>query len=125
MRKSPGPRYLVVIMGLLWTLIVLHRPLPAGSNRYEEFFDQNLFHDRVKLLNSLPLGTPQGEVLKMLGAPGLRETDPEGHQVLIYRVRCYIGPEPAGPWPRHLSLTYEKRFVFDRNDRLISTQSKP
>jgi len=95
------------------------------SDDYQEMFDVDLFHERVKLLNSVSYGATQKEVLMALGEPQSREVTPEGRPVFIYRVRCYTGPEPFSRWPRHQSLTYENRINFDERGRVVSTQSRP
>ena len=118
---------LVCLLGLLVFLACASpsRPPLTFSDDYQEMFDVNLFHEQVRLLNSVSYGATQEEVLKALGEPKAREVTREGHTVFIYRVRCYLGPEPFSRWPRHQSLTYENRITFDRQGRVSATRSNP
>lgn len=97
----------------------------AWAAEYEEFFDQQLFHERVKGLNQVKIGDSLKEVLRTLGPPQVREPGPGGTRVCIYRVRCYAGLEPGSRWARQLSLIYEMRLTFDREDRLQAIQTEP
>ena len=118
-----------VLVSLLGLLVFLacppRRPSLALSDNYQEMFDVNLFHERVKLLNSVSHGATQEDILKTLGEPQDREATPDGSRIFIYRVRCYMGPEPFSRWPRHLSATYKVRITFDQQKRVSAIQSKP
>lgn len=118
---------LLTVLGLLLCLTLGSLGLPPGAlaEKYQEFFDQQLFHERVNLLNRVSPGATQKEVLGILGPPQSRERDPEGNAVFIYRVRCYAGPEPGSRWPRHLSLTYEMRLLFDGEGRVRAVRTNP
>lgn len=120
-------RLLVTGFGLLVFLIGgrLERPPDAWAGKYQEYFDQQLFHERVNLLNRVLPGATRKEVLGTLGPPQSQERDPEGNEVFIYRVRCYAGPEPGSRWPRHLSLTFEMRLIFDGEGRVRDVRTNP
>jgi len=117
---------LVTFLGLLLILTcAFSRPLKVSDN-YQEMFDVDLFNERVQLINSVERGDTQEEVLKRLGEPQDRQVTPAGsNKIFIYRVRCYMGPEPLSRWPRHLSATYEARFIFDQQGRVSTIQTNP
>lgn len=125
-----GPAVRNLLLSGLFLLIFLlagdlAQPCRAFGGEYEEFFDQQLFHERVKGLNQVKLGDRLTEVIHTLGSPQARESGPGGTRVFIYRVRCYAGPEPGSHPYRHLSLTYEMRLTFDREGRLQGIITKP
>ena len=115
------------LMGLAVGFMACAAPAPrlGGAGGYQEMFDKALFLERVRLLHSVNHGASQQEVLAALGAPQAREVTPEGYQVLVYRVRCYAGPEPFSRQPRLLSLTTESRIILDGNGRVVATTSTP
>jgi hypothetical protein len=116
------PKSLFVLL-VIFTFI-LNRPSLALGNNFEEFFDKDLFLERVKILTSVKRGDTEAEVVKALGQPQIQGITPEGHKEFTYRVRCYAGLEPLSQWPRH-SLTYETRITFDREGRVSTIQTKP
>jgi hypothetical protein len=94
-------------------------------DNYQEMFDLDLFHERVKLINSMKPGATQEKVLKTLGKPQVREVRLDGSRILTYRVRCYMGPELKSRWPRHMSAIYEARFIMDPQGRVSAIQTNP
>jgi hypothetical protein len=116
------PQSLLVLQVIL--VFILNRPSLAFGNNFEEFFDKDLFLERVKILTGVKQGDTEAEVVKTLGQPQVQEITPEGHKEFTYRVRCYAGLKPFNRWPRH-SLTYETRIIFDREGRVSHIQTKP
>ena len=96
------------------------------ADNYQEMFDIDLFNERVQLINTVSRGDTEAEVLKKLGKPQIQQVSPDNNsKIFIYRVRCYMGPEPLSRWPRHLSATYEARFIFDSTGRVSTIQTNP
>jgi len=115
-----------ILIGLVIVLGCVSSPAPVGSaDNYQEMFDPDLFNERVKLIDSMGPGTTREDLLRTLGEPQVREVGPDGGTILIYRVRCYMGPEPLSRWPRHMSATYEARFVLDSQGRVKAVQTNP
>ncbi len=113
-------------MGLVVVLGCVSGPAPVGSaDNYQEMFDPDLFNERVKLIDSLRPGVSREDLLRTLGEPQVREAGEDGGAIFIYRVRCYMGPEPLSRWPRHISATYEARFVMDPQGRVRAIQTDP
>jgi hypothetical protein len=116
------PKSLVVLLIVL--AFTLNRPSLVLGDNFEEFFDKDLFLERVTILTSVKRGDPEAEVVKALGQPQAQGITPEGHKEFTYRVRCYAGLEPSSRWPRH-SLTYEIRIIFNQEGRVSTIQTKP
>ena len=121
----PGFR-LVIFVGLMVILACTSSQAPMHvSDNYQEMFDVNLFHERVKLINSMQVGATREDIVKTLGKPQVREVRPDGSTILKYRVRCYMGPEPLSTWPRHMSATYEARFILNPKGLVSAIQTDP
>jgi len=96
------------------------------ADNYQEMFDIDLFNERVQLINTVSRGDTEAEVLKKLGKPQIQQVSPDNNsKIFIYRVRCYMGPEPLSNWPRHLSATYAARFIFDSQGRVSDIKTDP
>jgi hypothetical protein len=116
----------VLLLVLLLIAACLSSPVPRNvADNYQEMFNQDLFHERVKLLNSVKPGATREDLLKTLGKPQAREVTPDNYRIYIYRVRCYMGPEPLSRWPRHMSAIYEARFIMDPQGRVSAIQTNP
>lgn len=114
------------LLGLLLILACISSPVPGNvADNYQEMFNQDLFHERVKLLNSVRPGATRQDLLKTLGKPQVREVRPDNATIFIYRVRCYMGPELLSRWPRHVSATYEARYIMDPQGRVSAIQTDP
>ena len=116
------PKSLVIL--LLVLAFILNRPSLVLGENFEEFFDKDLFLERINILNSVKRGDMEAEVVKALGQPQAQGINPEGHKEYTYRVRCYAGLEPYSRWPRD-SLTYEIRIIFNQEGRVSTIQTKP
>lgn len=126
-QRLPRRFGLVTLLGLLLILAWASSGVTGKlSDNYQEMFDIDLFNERVQLINSVSRGDTQEEVLKKLGKPQVQQVSPDNNsKIFIYRVRCYMGPEPLSRWPRHLSATYEARFIFDSQGRVSAIQTNP
>ena len=116
------PKSLVILLVVL--AFILNRPSLVLGENFEEFFDKDLFLERINILNSVKRGDTEAEVVKAIGQPQVQEITPKGHKEFTYRVRCYAGLEPYSHWPRH-SLTYEIRIIFNQEGRVSTIQTKP
>ena len=126
-QRLPHRFGLVTLLGLLLILAWASSGVTGKlADNYQEMFDIELFNERVQLINTVSRGDTEAEVLKKLGKPQVQKVLPDNNsKVFIYRVRCYMGPEPLSRWPRHLSATYEARFSFDSQGRVSAIQTNP
>lgn len=97
----------------------------AASGDAIEFYNEDLFFEKVNALSKVPLGATETEVIRAVGEPVAKTRLQDGTQVFVYRLRLYKGPGTFGSLPPQVYLTSETRVVFDQNGKVASLHREP
>lgn len=116
---------------LVWLLLLvamLLGPVPNNSsagNAFIEFYNEDLFFEKVSALGQVKIGASAAEVVTMVGEPVEKTALRDGSKVFVYRLRLYKGREPLSSSSRQLYLTSETKIVFDNHDRVTAIYREP
>ena len=116
---------------LVWLLLLVAVLLGAApynssaGNAFIEFYNEDLFFEKVNALGQIKIGASTAEVIGMVGEPVEKTALGDGSKVFVYRLRLYKGREPLSNLSRQLYLTSETKIVFDNHDRVTSMYREP
>ncbi len=116
---------------IIW--VVLFVAILAGAtgnqttarNDAIDFFNEDLFFEKINALNTIRIGATEIEVIRTLGEPVAKTVLSDGSRIFIYRVRLYKGPELLGGSPSQVYLTSETRIVFNKDGRVTANYREP